>query len=221
MTDLTLSTASTIASPRRPPGGAFIAAAVLGPLLLVLSALLNHTPASQSAADVLVAVADHRGSQLAEVLLEMTGFVLTFTACISAAIRLQGRGRGSRVAVAGWVGCLAGLIGFTLVGAEGLVLNALAGMAEHDAAVRAVDATNHSPAVFIALPLILIGELGIVAVLAAHRRAGLLPVWPLIAAVLALVVDFAGSSRAMLAVSDLLGLIAVWWLAAATVRRTT
>lgn len=214
MTDLAQTSPST---PRtvggRPPSRVLVGAAVLGPVLVLVSALFNHTPASQSAADVLAAISAHRGSQLTEVLLEIAGFVVTFAACLAAAARLEGRGR--RLAAAGSVGCLAGLVGFTMVGAEGLVLNSLAGMADHAAAVEAADATNTSPAVFVALPLILLGELGIVAVLAAHRRAGLLPVWPAVAAFAAMVTDFAGGSQALLVVSDLLAVVALGWLAAA------
>lgn len=188
-------------------------ALIVGPLLVTVSALFNHTPASQEAADVLAAVRAHRGEHLAEVLLEMLGLAVSFAAAAAAALRV--RTRGAALATVGAVGSVLGIIGFTMVNAEGMVVNALAGMADQAAAERAVAATNSSPAVFVAFPMILLGELGLVAVLAGFRRAGVLPVWPAVIAFGALVVDFAGGSRWMLIVSDLLMLAALGWLAAA------
>lgn len=194
-----------------------VATLVVGPLLVLVSATFNHTPASDSPADMIAVVADHRGAQLAEVLLELGGLVLSFVGCIAAARRVRARGR--RLAVAGAALCFAGIVGFTLVNAEGLVVNALAGASDRGAAVTALDAINHSPAVYLAFPLILLGEIGIVLVLAAVRRAGTLPVWPVLAAVAGAVVDFAGGSRALLLVSDALVLVALGWLAVAIARR--
>jgi hypothetical protein len=194
-----------------------ITALVIGPLLVTASALFNHTPASQEAADVLAAVRAHRGEHLAEVLLEMLGLAITFAAAAAAVLRV--RTRGAALATLGAVGSVLGMVGFTMVNAEGMVVNALAGMADQSAAERAVAATTSSPAVYVAFPLIMLGELGLVAVLAAFRRAGLLPIWPAVVAFAALVVDFAGGSKWMLLASDLLVLVALGWLAIALLQQ--
>ncbi len=198
------------------PGPLVIGALLLGPVLVLVSAFFNHTPASQETADVLAAVRAHRGTHLTEVLLEMFGLAIAFAATAAAAARI--RGRGQVLATLGAVCSVLGIVGFTMVNAEGLVLNALAGMSAQSAAEKAAEATNSSPAVFVAFPLIMLGELGIVGVLAAFRRAGRLPAWPAVLAFAGLVVDFAGGSKALLVASDLLVLAALWWLALRSVR---
>lgn len=209
--------AAATAHTPEPAARWLLATLVGGPLLVLLSATLNHTPASDSAADMIAVVADHRGAQLAEVLLELGGLVLSFAGCIVAARRVRARGR--RLAAAGAALCFAGVAGFALVNAEGLVVNALAGAPDRAAAVTALDTINHSPAVYVAFPLILLGEVGIVLVLAGMRRAGTLPVWPVLASVASAVVDFAGGSRALLLASDALMLLALAWLAITLARR--
>lgn len=194
-----------------------VATLLVGPLLVLASAALNHTPASDSAADMIAVVADHPHAQLAEVFLELVGLVLSFVGCIVAARRIRTRGCG--LATAGAALSLAGIVGFTLANAEGLVVNALASGPDRAVGVTALDAINHSAAVYVAFPLILLGEVGIVLVLAAYRRAGALPVWPVLAAVAGAVVDFAGGSRLLLLVSDAMVLVALGWLAAALSRR--
>jgi hypothetical protein len=57
-----------------------------------------------------------------------------------------------------------------------------------------------------------------VAVLAAFSRAGRLPAWPAALALAAVAVDFTGGSQAYLVVSDVLVLVALWWLAAGLLR---
>jgi hypothetical protein len=206
-------------SARRPEPAArwLVATLMVGPLLVLASATLNHPPASDSAADMIAVVAAHRGAQLAEVFLELVGLVLSFVGCIVAARRVQARGR--RLAAVGAGLCLAGIVGFTLANTEGLVVNALTGAPDRTAAVTALDAISHSPTVYVAFPLILLGEVGIVLVLAAFRRAHTLPIWPVLAAIAGVVVDFAGASRALLLVSDALVLVALAWLAATLARR--
>lgn len=192
-------------------------ALVIGPPLVALSALFNHQPDSQSAAELLAVTVAHRNAQLAEIGLELIGLVLLFVGCIGVAGQVRTRGRG--LATAGIVLGFAGIVGFTMVNAEGLVMNALAGMSDGAAAVAAADAINHSPAVYAAFPLILLGEIGVVLVVGAFRRASVVPVWPVVLAALSVVVDFAGSSKAMLLASDVLVLAAAWWLAVALSRR--
>jgi hypothetical protein len=204
--------ASPASRPVTPRRRLLTASLVLGPSFVLVSALLNHTPVSDNAIDVLAAVRAHRGQHLAEVLLELFGLAMTLAAM--AAVSLGIRERGARLASLGAAAAVLGIIGFSMVNAEGLVVNALAGMPQQSSAEQALSATTSSPAVYVAFPLIMLGELGVVAVLAACRRAQFLPTWPAVLAFASVVVDFSGGSKTLLIVSDILMLAASWWLAA-------
>lgn len=192
----------TLSDPTRFRRGLGSASLLLAPLLGLAAAVIAPPSSSNTVAD-LALISAHRGAFVAEAVLEAVAWIVFIPGVLGIVHLLRQRG-----VVLGHVGGVLAILGMISFVAESAIAQATAVLAE-DAGHRAVYAQavysmRHSPlAAFVLLALL--GEIGLILLAVAMRRARRAPGWVVAAAAVAVLADFAP-------IPDPLGLIITWLL---------
>lgn len=195
----------------------------VGPVLALVAAILGlggAQPGSRRAS--FEVMAERSDAILGQDLLETLGFTITLAALIGATRALRGRGGalGTVGAALGYVG----IAGFGLSNGAGLAVVALAQLPDRDAAFQtATTITTSGPlagASGVGWALEILGQLGLLLILAGLWRARLVPPWPFLLAGLAIVAAGAVGTMTGIAFADVL-LLVVGVLVATRLARTT
>jgi hypothetical protein len=191
-----------LSDPTRFRRGLGSASLLLAPLLGLAAAVIAPPSSSNTAAD-LALISAHHGAFVAEAVLEAAAWIVFIPGVLGIVHLLRQRG-----VVLGHVGGVLAILGMISFVAESAIAQATAVLAE-DAGHRAVYAQavysmRHSPlAAFVLLALL--GEIGLILLAVAMRRARRAPGWVVAATAVAVLVDFAP-------IPDPLGLIITWLL---------
>lgn len=178
------------------------ASLLLAPLLGLAAAVVAPPSSGNTAAD-LALISAHHSAFLAEAVLEAAAWIV-FIPGVLGIVHLL-RQRGVVLAHVGGILAVLGMISFVAESAVAQATAVLAGDAGHRALyAQAVNSMHHSPlAAFVLLALL--GEIGLILLAIAMRRARRAPRWVVAAAVIAVIADFAP-------IPDPLGLIITWLL---------
>ena len=191
-----------LSDPTRFRRGLGSASLLLAPLLGLAAAVIAPPSSSNTAAD-LALISAHHSAFVAEAVLEAAAWIVFIPGVLGIVHLLRQRG-----VVLGHVGGVLAILGMISFVAESAIAQATAVLAE-DAGHRAVYAQavysmRHSPlAAFVLLALL--GEIGLILLAVAMRRARRAPGWVVAATAVAVLVDFAP-------IPDPLGLIVTWLL---------
>jgi hypothetical protein len=191
-----------LSDPTRFRRGLGSASLLLAPLLGLAAAVIAPPSSSNTAAD-LALISAHHSAFVAEAVLEAAAWIVFIPGVLGMVHLLRQRG-----VVLGHVGGVLAILGMISFVAESAIAQATAVLAE-DAGHRAVYAQavysmRHSPlAAFVLLALL--GEIGLILLAVAMRRARRAPGWVVAATAVAVLVDFAP-------IPDPLGLIITWLL---------
>jgi hypothetical protein len=191
-----------LSDPTRFRRGLGSASLLLAPLLGLAAAVIAPPSSSNTAAD-LALISAHHSAFVAEAVLEAAAWIVFIPGVLGIVHLLRQRG-----VVLGHVGSVLAILGMISFVAESAIAQATAVLAE-DAGHRAVYAQavysmRHSPlAAFVLLALL--GEIGLILLAVAMRRARRAPGWVVAATAVAVLVDFAP-------IPDPLGLIITWLL---------
>jgi hypothetical protein len=191
-----------LSDPTRFRRGLGSASLLLAPLLGLAAAVIAPPSSSNTAAD-LALISAHHSAFVAEAVLEAAAWIVFIPGVLGIVHLLRQRG-----VVLGHVGGVLAILGMISFVAESAIAQATAVLAE-DAGHRAVYAQavysmRHSPlAAFVLLALL--GEIGLILLAVAMRRARRAPGWVVAATAVAVLVDFAP-------IPDPLGLIITWLL---------
>jgi hypothetical protein len=189
---------------------------VLGPVLTAASVVIGlggAMPESMRASFDVMAM--RSGQILAQDLLETVGFAIVLTALAAATLPL--RARGSVLGVVGAVLAFTGIAGFALTNGSGLTVVALAQLPDRDAAFHAAAAiTSNGPiavAGTVGWLLEIAGQVGILLVLAGLWRGRIAPPWPLLLAVIGVLVNAVIGTMVATLAADVLLLATCTWVA--------
>lgn len=189
-----------------------VGALVIGPVLATVSAAINVRLPSGTMREDFDTMAANASSILAQDLLEIAGFTCLLAALGAVALTLL-RERGGALGTWGAVLAVAGIVGFAVANASGLVVVGLAGLPDRDAAFgMAVSLTSTgvaSVAGNVGFVLEVAGQLGILAVLGGLVRARLIRLWPLLVVVAGIVLNAAGGSMTTMLAADVLLVVAL------------
>lgn len=193
---------------------------VAGPALLVLSVAINLTPPGESMRADFDSMAARAGLIVAEALLESVGFMIVLAALAAAGWSL--RGRGAALGTWGGVSSIAGIVGFALSNANGVLLAELAQLPDRDAAFATASAIMQGDTAglvgTLAMAMEIVGQLGMLLVIGGFVRAGLVRVWVLAVVVLGIAVNAAIGTMLATLIADLLLLGVGAWLAVCLAR---
>lgn len=193
---------------------------IIGPVLLVLSVVINFTPPSDS----MRADFDRMGANpnliVLEALLETLGFMITLAALAGSTQAL--RSRGGALGTWGAVLSIVGIVGFSFSNANGFTLAELAELPDHDASFATVSAIMSSTTAgtvgTIGMALEILGQIGILLVIGGLIRARLVRVWTLIIVLAGIIINFAGGLMLTTLIADLLLAAACTWVAVSLAR---
>lgn len=188
---------------------------VVGPVLVVTSAMLGlgHEPESMRA--VFDDLASRGGSVLLQDLFELIGFTIVLASFAGATIAI--RSRGAAIGIVGATIALVGIAGFGLANGTGVSVLALAQLPARDAAFdTAVAITQSGPLATASTAgwlLELVGQLGILLVLLGLWRARVIPIWPVLVCIIGVLLVAAVGTIAVTLVADVLLLVVGVWVA--------
>lgn len=188
---------------------------IAGPVLLVLSIVINYTPPSGSMRADFDTMAAHAGLIVAECFLETFGFMMVLGAFAGATQAL--RRRGGALGTAGAVLALLGIIGFAMSNASGFTLAQLTQLPDRDAAFVTAGALLSgeisSLVGTIGMVLELLGQVGGLLIIGGLMRARLVPLWPLLIIIVGSITNIVIGTMLGTLISDVLLLIACAWVA--------
>jgi hypothetical protein len=199
-----------------------VAGLIIGPVLLVLSIVVNLTPAGESMRADFDMMGDRSGLIVAEALLETLGFTIALASLAGATQAL--RTRGGLLGTVGAMLSILGVVGFSYSNASGFTLAELAQLPDRDAAFQTATAImsreTGSIVGTIATALEVLGQIGIVLVICGLIRARLVRAWILMPVVIGIVISFAIGDMVTTLVADLLLLATCVWIAIKLARCT-
>jgi hypothetical protein len=199
-----------------------VAGLIIGPVLLVLSIVINLTPAGESMRADFDMMGDRSGLIVAEALLETLGFTIALASLAGATQAL--RTRGGLLGTVGAMLSILGVVGFSYSNANGFTLAELAQLPDRDAAFQTATAIMSSETGgivgTIATALEVLGQIGIVLVICGLIRARLVRAWSLIPVAIGIVINFAIGDMVTTLVADLLLLATCVWIAVKLARCT-
>jgi hypothetical protein len=202
--------------------GIVVAGLIIGPVLLVLSIVINLAPAGESMRADFDAMGQRAGLVAAEALLETLGFTIVLAALAGATQAL--RARGGTLGTLGAVLAILGIIGFSYSNANGFVLAELAQLPDHDAAFDTAGALMSSDIAGIVgtlgTALELLAEVGIVLVICGLVRAHIVRVWVLIPVAVGILINLVIGDMVSTLIADLLLLGTCVWIALRLARTT-
>lgn len=192
-----------------------VAGLIIGPILLVLSVAINFTGPSDSMRADFDRMAANPGLIVVEALLETIGFMVVLAALAGSAQAL--RSRGGALGTWGAVLSIVGIVGFSFSNANGFTIAELAQLPDRDAGFATATALMSSDVAgtvgMIGMALEILGQVGILLVIAGHIRARLVPIWILLLVVVGIVINLAIGDIVTTLGADLLLLATTTWVA--------
>lgn len=192
-----------------------VAGLIIGPILLVLSVVINLTPPSESMRADFDHMAANPGLIVAEALLETIGFTVVLAALAGSTQAL--RSRGGALGTWGAVLSILGIVGFSFSNANGFVLAELAALPDHDAAFSTAGALMSSDTAgtvgTIGMVLEILGQIGILLIIVGLIRARRVRIWAIIPVVVGIIINFVGGIMVTTLVADVLLLAVCIWVA--------
>lgn len=192
-----------------------VAGLIGGPVLLVISVTINFTAPSDSMRADFDAIATNSGLIVAEALLEAIGFMIVLAALAGSTQAL--RTRGGALGTWGAVLSIIGIVGFSFSNANGFTLAELAQLPDRDAGFATAMAITSSDTASlvgtIGMAMEILGQVGILLVIAGFIRARLVRIWILVPVIVGIVVNAAIGMMVSTLIADLLLLATCAWLA--------
>ncbi len=188
---------------------------IVGPVLLVLSVVINFTGPSDSMRADFDRMAASPSLIVAEALLEAIGFMVVLAALAGSTQAL--RARGGVLGTLGAVLSILGIVGFSFSNANGFTLAELAQLPDRDAgfatAIALMTSDTASAVGTIGMALEILGQLGILLVVCGFVRTRLVRIWILAPLIVGIVINAAIGMMVSTLIADLLLLATCTWLA--------
>jgi hypothetical protein len=198
-----------------------VAGLILGPVLLVLSVVINLSSPDSMRAEF-EAMTANSGGIVAEAFLETFGFMIVLAAFAGSAQAL--RSRGGTLGTWGAALSILGIVGFALSNATGFELAAFAQLPDHDAAFETAKSITSGGMTgtigTVEMILEIAGQVGILLVIGGLIRARITRIWPLLLVIVGIIANAVIGLMVTTIIADLLLLVASSWVAVGLARST-